>query len=88
MIAKLERTQSNAQQNKDKHRPPPPPPQKKKKKKKKKKLGSALNNKSTTTEPLPYNATGGLKRIYWYQIFALDYVVVKTQNCLARMEGS
>ena len=25
---------------------------------------------------------------YWYQIFALDSVAVKTQNCLARMEAS
>ena len=29
---------------------------------------------------------GGLNVFYWYQIFALDSVGVKTQNCLARME--
>ena len=28
----------------------------------------------------------GLKCFYWYQIVALDSVVIKTQNCLARME--
>ena len=31
---------------------------------------------------------GGLKCIYWRQIFALAYVAVNTQNCLARMEAS
>ena len=31
---------------------------------------------------------GGLNAFYWRQIFALDSVVVETQNCLARMEVS
>ena len=31
---------------------------------------------------------GGLNAFYLRQIFALNSVVVKTQNCLARMEAS
>ena len=31
---------------------------------------------------------GGLNAFYWRQIFALDSVVVKTQNGLACMEAS
>ena len=42
MIAKLESTQSNAYQNKTNTEPSPT-------------MGSALNNRSTTTEPRPYN---------------------------------
>ena len=53
-------------------------------------MGCALNNKSTTTEhrirtdsSLSYRGGGGgLKWIYWRQIFALDSAGVKTQNCL------
>ena len=58
-------------------------------------MGSAINNKSATIEPPPENGQepkppggGGLKCIYWRQIFALDYVFVKAQTCLARMEVS
>ena len=50
---------------------------------------------STTTEALPKNRQQhkpmgeGAKRHYkWYQIFALDSVVVKTQTYLARTEAS
>ena len=58
-------------------------------------MGSTPNNRSTTTEPSPKNGQqpkppggGGLIAFYWYQSFALYSVVVKTQNCLARMEVS
>ena len=49
-------------------------------------IGSTPNNGSTTTEPPPperpaAQATGGPNAPYWHQIFALDSVVVKTQNC-------
>ena len=53
-----------------------------------------LNNRSTTTEPPPENGQqpkppeGGLNAFYRRQIFALGSVVVKTQNCLARIEAS
>ena len=35
---------------------------------------------------LSHRVREGLNACYWRQIFALDYVV-KTQNCLARMEA-
>ena len=31
---------------------------------------------------------GDLNAFYWYQIFALVSVIVKTKKCLARMEAS
>ena len=47
------------------------------------------------TLPQPYHGQqpkpgrgGGLNTFYWYQILALDAVVFKTQNCLARIEAS
>ena len=55
-------------------------------------LESTLNYRSTTIEPPPLKGEQpkpprGLNAFYWYQIFALDsVVVVKTQNCLARRE--
>ena len=54
-------------------------------------LESTLNNRSTTIEQPPLKGEQpkpprGLNAFYWYQIFALDSVVVKTQNCLARRE--
>ena len=76
MITKQERTQSNAQQNKDKHRTTTT-------------NGKHTKQRSTTTEPPPYNGqqpkpSRGLNAFNWYQIFALDSVVVKTQIiCLA-----
>ena len=30
---------------------------------------------------------GGLNAFYWYQVFALDSVVVEVQKCSARMEA-
>ena len=57
-------------------------------------IGSTPNNRSTTTKPAPQNVQqpkpsggggGGLNAFYWYQILALDSVVVKAQNCLTRM---
>ena len=54
-------------------------------------MGSKLNNtnnRTTALERISAPVTGGLKYIYWYQIFALDYVVVKTQTCLARIAAS
>ena len=55
-------------------------------------MRNTTNNMSTTTEPLHLNehqgATGGsLNAFYRRQIFALDSVVVKAQNCLAPMEA-
>ena len=54
-------------------------------------LESTLNNRSTAIEQPPLKGEQpkppqGLNAFYWYQIFALDSVVVKTQNCLARRE--
>ena len=56
-------------------------------------IGSTPNNRSTTTEPPPWNDSSlshregeGLNASYWYQIFALDYIVVKAQNCRARIQ--
>ena len=54
-------------------------------------MGVTINNKSTTTEPLPKNGQmhkptggggGGLDALYWYQIFALDSAVVEVQEML------
>ena len=61
------------------------------------KMGSTLtiyqqqvNHRLRTDNSLSYpgGGGGGLNAFYWRQIFALDSVVVKTQNCLARMEAS
>ena len=30
---------------------------------------------------------GGVNAFYWYQIFALESVVVKAQNCVARIKS-
>ena len=65
MIAKLERTQSIAQQNKEHTQNP----------------HDWSNNKSSTTEPLPWNEQRpkrlfGLNAFHWYHIFALVAVVV------------
>ena len=54
-------------------------------------MGVTINNKSTTTEPLPSNGQqpkppggggggGGLNAFYWYQILALDSAVVELQE--------
>ena len=76
MIAKLEGYKVLNNKARAKHIPPPPP----------EKMGVTISNKSATTESPPSSATGGggggggLYAFYWYQIFALDYVVVKTQT--------
>ena len=72
MIAKLARTQSNAHQNKDQHRTLT-------------KNGRYIkqkisNNRTSALERTAVSATGGLKCIYWRQISALDFVVVKTKK--------
>ena len=73
MIAKLERSQSNGQQNNDKHRTPTTNG---------KNTKQQINNHGTTAlERTAALTTGGLNTFYWYQILALDSVVVKTQNC-------
>ena len=60
-------------------------------------MGSSLNIISTTEPPFLERTAalatlggggGGLNVFYWCQIFTLDLVVVKTQNCLAPMEAS
>ena len=55
-------------------------------------MGVAINNKSTTTEPPPYNGQQpkpprGLNEFYWYQIFALDSAGVEVQK-LVSLHGS
>ena len=59
-------------------------------------MGETNNNEPTTTEQSHYNGQqpkplgvrggGGLNAFYWYQIFALDYVV-KAQNMLSSRGG-
>ena len=44
---------------------------------------TALEQTSAYIMPLE-----GLNVFYWYQIFALDSVVVKPQKCLGRVEAS
>ena len=71
MIAILEWTYSNVQQNIEQLQTPT--------------MGVTINKKSTTTEPPPYNGQqpkpqGGLNAFYWYQIFALDSAVVEVQE--------
>ena len=39
-------------------------------------------------QPKPGGGGGGLNAFYLRLVFSLDYVVVKTQPCLARMEAS
>ena len=50
------------------------------------KYGSNKNNESTATEPPPKNVQQpkprgeGLHALYWYQIFVLNFFIVKTQE--------
>ena len=78
MIAILERTQSNVQQNIEQLQTPT--------------MGVTINKKSTTTEPPPYNGQQpkpptGLNAFYWYQIFALDSAVVEVQEMFSSHGG-
>ena len=76
MIAKLEWTQSNAQQSIKQLQTPT--------------MGVTIDKKSTTTEPPPLKGqqpkppggggSGGLNAFYWYQIFALDSAVVEVKE--------
>ena len=71
MIAKLEWTQRNAQQNKEQFQNPI--------------MGVTINNESTTTEPMPKHGQQptplwGLNAFHWYQIFALDSAVVEASK--------
>ena len=66
MIAILERTYSNVQQNIEQLQTIT--------------MGVTINKKSTTTEPLQPKRPGGLNAFYWYQIFALDSAVVEVQE--------
>ena len=71
MNAKLEWTQSSAQQNIEQLQNP--------------KMGVTINNQSTTTEPPPYTGQqsihwGALIAFNWYQIFAIDSAVVEAQK--------
>ena len=85
MNEKLERTQSNAYQKQRQTQNPH------------KQWKHTLNNRSTTTvlitrlrtvSSLSYRGGGGLNAFKWRKIFTLESVVVKTQNCLARMVAS
>ena len=40
-------------------------------------MGVTINNESTTIERAAAKATGGLKLLYWYQIFALSLVKIQ-----------
>ena len=78
MIAKLEWTQSNAQQNKEHLQNPT--------------FGVTINNKSTTTEPPSKNGQQprplrDLNAFYCYQILALDSAVVEAQTMLCSHGG-
>ena len=78
MIAILEWTQSNVQQNIEQLQTPT--------------MGVTINKKSTTTEPPPLNEQqpkppGGLNAFYWYQIFALDSGVVEVQEMFSSHRG-
>ena len=78
MIAILERTQSNVQQNIEQLQTPT--------------MGVTINKKSTTTEPPPENGQQpkplwGLNAFNWYQIFALDSAVVEVQEMLSSHGG-
>ena len=73
MVAKLEWTQSNAQQNIEQLQNPT--------------IGVTINNESTTTEPPPKNGQHikplwGSNAFYLYQILALDSAVVEAQTML------
>ena len=76
MIAKLEWTQSNAQQNVEQLQNSP--------------MAVTINNKRTTAlERTAAKATGGLNAFYWYQIYTIESAVVEVQKkCLAHMEDS
>ena len=74
MIAKLECTQSYAQQNIEQIQNPT--------------MGVTISNESTTTEPPPKNGhqpkplgEGGLNAFYWYKIFARNSVVDEAKKC-------
>ena len=78
MIAILERTQSNVQQNIEQLQTPT--------------MGVTINKKSTTTESPPKNGQqpkppGGFNAFYWYQIFALDSAVVEVQAMFSSHGG-
>ena len=78
MIAKLEWTQSNAQQNIEQLQNPT--------------MGVTINNVSTTTEPPPKNGQqpkplGDLNAFYWNQIFVLDSAVVEAQKKMFSWHG-
>ena len=74
MIAKLERKQSNVYQTKINTKVPQT-----------KGVHKTTNNNNRTTalNRTAAQATCGLNAFYWRQIFALDCVVVKTQNLLS-----
>ena len=74
MIAKLEWTQSNAQQNIEQLQNHT--------------MGVTINNESTTTEPPLLSEQQpkplrDLNAFYWYTIFALDSAVVEAQTMLS-----
>ena len=72
MIAKLEWTHSNTQQNIEQLQ--------------NRTMGVKIKHESTTTEQPPSNGQqpkplGCLNAFHWYQIFALDSAVVEAQKC-------
>ena len=77
MIAKLQLTQSNAQQNVKQLQNPT--------------VGVTIDNESASTEPPPTNGQQSkpprsLNAFYWYQIFALDSAFGETRTFSAHIE--
>ena len=72
MIAILEPTQSNVQQNIEQLQTPT--------------MGVTINNNNRTTA-LERHRGGGLNAFYWYQIFALDSAVVEVQEMFSSHGG-
>ena len=77
MIAILEWTQKNVQQNIEQLQTPT--------------MGVTINNQQQQNHRLRTDSSlshrGGLNAFYRYQIFALDSAVVEVQECSARMEA-
>ena len=72
MIAKLEWTQSNAQQNIEQIQNP---------------TNQQQQNQRLRTDSSLTNGEGGLNAFYWYQIFALDSAVVEVQEMFSSHGG-
>ena len=79
MIAKLEWTQSNAQQEKTNYRIP--------QWEKQSTTNQQQQNHRLRTDNSQSHWRGGLNAFYWYQIFALDSAVVEAQKMFRSHRG-